>query len=261
QLSDDPELASSQRRRLAIVGTVTAAAIGLAAWWSFFRVHTEPQRVLIAVAIESEQGDPAQWWQDDRGALERAGRLADNLEPVGFAPEIAASLREADDLQIAARELEARWLIRGRVTPTKVIELELAEFRDFILTVELELVDAETGEVLAIPDSPLRVFLWGEDPSDAVALNGRYLADRVTMPLIATLAARQPLREYAGDRSEMTTEQVLLAASLERLFSRADNHARGLELRAGDEARALTREPENRSSLAHERLSNILAEE
>ncbi|MFO7561849.1 MAG: hypothetical protein R6X02_04355 [Enhygromyxa sp.] len=267
RLSEDPELASGQRRRLAIVALVTLAAIGLAAWWTFFRVHTEPQRVLIAIAIEAETEDGAsQWWQGDRGALELNQALADNLaevglEPVPFDDQSTTALREADDLLLAARELEARWLIRGRITTQKVIELELADFSDFVLVLELELVDAETGELFAVPDSPLRVFLWGEYPSDALALNGRYLADRVTMPLIATLAAREPLREYNQDRAEMTTEQAMLAASLERLFLRADSYARGLELRARDEVSALAREPNNHAALAHARLSDILAEE
>lgn len=265
QLSDDPELASGQRRRLAIIALVTAATVGLAAWWSFFRVHTEPQRIVIAIAIATDAGE-VQWWDDDRGASELAEVLAEQLgehglEPVGFDAEVATTLRERDDLLLAARELEARWLIRGRVSTQKQIPLELADFSDYILSVELELVDTETSEVFAVPDAPLRVFLWGSDPSDALALNGRYVAERVTMPLLATLAAREPLREFAGDRRGMTTEKAVLAAALERLFLRADNHTRGLELRAEDQAEALAREGKNHAKLSHTRLSDILAEE
>jgi hypothetical protein len=265
ELSDDPELASGQRRRLTIVALFTATTIGIAAWWSFFRVHTEPQRLVIAIAVETEAGD-AQWWQDDRGASELAEALSEQLgelglEPVGFDDDIASTLRDSDDPILAARELEARWLIRGRVSTHKTIPLELADFADFILMVELELVDTETGEAFAVLDEPLRVFLWGDDPSDALALNGEYVAKRVTMPLLASFAEREPLREYTGDRSKMTTEKAVLAAKLERLFLRADNHARGLELRAEDEAQALAREPKNHAALTSERLSDILAEE
>jgi hypothetical protein len=228
-------------------------------------VHTEPQRFVIAIAVEGPDGE-AQWWQDDRGATELAEQLAEQLgelglEPVGFDAEVADTLRDHDDPLLAAREHEARWLIRGHVRTHKQIPLELADFADFILMVELELVDSESGEFFAVPDTPVRVFLWGDDPSDALALNGRYVAERVTMPLVASLAEREPLREYAGDRSGMTTEKAVLAAKLERLFQRADSHARGLELRAEDEADALAREPKNHAAIASVRVSDILAEE
>ncbi|HVH98672.1 MAG TPA: hypothetical protein VM869_08175 [Enhygromyxa sp.] len=264
QLSEDPELASGQRRRLAIVALVTAATIGLAAWWSFFRVHTEPQRFVIAIAVETADGE-AQWWDDDPGATELAEVLAEQLgehglEPVSFDAEVATTLRESDDPLLAARKLEARWLIRGRVRTHKTIPLELAEYNDFILMVELELVDTETGEAFAVPDAPVRVFLWGDDPSDALALNGRYVAERLTMPLLATFAGREPLREFTGDRKQMTTEKAVLAAALERLFMRADSHARGLELRSKDEAQALAREPKNHAELPTTRISDILGE-
>lgn len=266
RISEDPELVSGQRTRLVLVALLTAAVIGFAAWWSFVRVHTEPQRVLIAIAVETAEGE-RHWWHDDPGARELAEQLAEQLdahglEPVGFEKAHADTLRRHDEeLQIAARQLQARWLIRGRARTHKEIPLELANFSDFILMIELELVDTETGESFAVPNAPVRLFLWGEDPSDAMQLNGRYVAERVTMPLVATLAAREPLREYAGDRSTMTTEQAVLAVKLQRLFSRADNHARGLELRAEDQAKALAREPKNNAALSSARLSDILAEE
>lgn len=264
-ISEDPELASGQRRQLALIVLITVAVITLAAWWSHFRVHTEPQRVLIAVAIATDEGE-VQWWHEDRGALALASALAANLadvglEPVGPEAEVAATLRDAHDLSRAALDLGARWLIRGRISTQKIIELELADFSDFILAVELELVDAETSEVFAIPGSPLRVFLWGEDPSDALALNGRYVAERVTMPLIATLAVRAPLLEYNQDRATMSTEQAMLAASLERLFLRADGYTRALELRTRDEETARARAPKNHSAVGHARISDLLAEE
>jgi hypothetical protein len=266
QLSEDPEHASGQqRRRLLIVALSTTVTLAAAAWWSFFRVHTEPHKFVIAIAIETEAG-AAQWWQDDPGARELAEVLAEQLgehglEPVGFDSEVASTLRESDDVLLAARKLQARWVVRGQVRTQKVIPLELADFRDFILTVDVELVDTETGEAFALPDVPLRVFLWGRDPSDALELNGRYVAERLTLPLVATLGAREPLRAYAGDRRGMTTEQAVLAAALEPLFLRADKHARGLELRARDEAEALAHAPKNHAELTDVRLSDMLAEE
>jgi hypothetical protein len=265
ELSEDPRVAGGQRTRLLIVALSTTMALAATAWWSFFRVHTEPHKLVIAIATETDAG-AMQWWQDDPGARELADVLAEQLgehglEPVGFDREIATTLREADDVLQAARQLDARWVVRGQVSTQKIIPLELADFRDFILTVDVELVDTETGEVFEVPDAPLRVFLWGDDPSDALELNGRYVAERLTMPLVATLAAREPLRVYAGDRRGMTNDNAALAASLERLFLRADNHARGLELRARDEADALAREPKNHAELADARLSDMLAEE
>ncbi len=274
ELSDDPSLASGQARQLAIVALVAATIIGVGAWWSFFRVHTEPDRVLVAIAVESEAG-ARHWWQDDTGVRSGPRALASQLheqldavglEAAGVPDEERDTLRDVsgDDpeaLRAAALELEARWLIRGRVRPDKVIALELAEFSDYVMSVELELVDAETGAVTAIAEAPLRVFLWGDDPGDAVALNARYLAERVTMPLIAALAQQPALREYAGDRSAMTTDQAVLATALEPLFRRADSYAEGLALRERDVAEASEREPQNHAALRSTRLSDILAEE
>lgn len=266
ELSDDPTLLSGQRRRLAIVALVSAALLGVGAWWTFIRVHVEPQRLVIAISV-----DPgSHWWDDDPGARALAGALAGELEqvgldPVGFDPDTATTLREAGDdpeaLAAASRDLQARWLIGGRVSVDKTIRLELVGLSDYVMSVELELVDTKTLEVFEIPDMPMRVFLWGSDPSDAVARNHDYISERVTMGLIATLGARAPLLAYAGDRAAMTSDEAMLAASLEHLFLRADSHAQGLDLREKDRATARENEPKNHASIPQTRISDILAEE
>ncbi len=268
ELVEGEILATHQRRRIAVFASLTATALGIAAWWSLFRVHTEPDRVLIAIAVETESV-PVHWWQDGRGALELAERLDEQLETVGLTPvtfdaEVGEVLRDVgsdDEVLAAARKLEARWVVRGRVRPDKTIALELANFSDYVMSVELELVDSETGEVAKVPDMPLRVFLWGDDPGDAVALNARYLAERVTIPLIATLAAQPPLLEFTGDRTQMSTEDALRASALERLFQRAERLEQGLELRRRDEAKAAKLEPSNHAALPSTRISGVLAEE
>src|SRR5690606_18158726 len=145
ELSEDPAIVSGQRRRLAIVALLSAALLGVVAWWMFVRLHTEPQRIVIAISVD--QG--SHWWNEDRGGRALAGALADELAhvglaPLGFDPEVATTLREAGDdpeaLAAATRDLQARWLIRGRVGVDKTIGLELAEFSDYIMSVELELV-------------------------------------------------------------------------------------------------------------------------
>jgi hypothetical protein len=268
ELSADTDMAASQRWRLLLVGLAGVVVLAGAVWWTLVRVHTEPHRVVIAIGVETEDG-AAQWW-DDPGALALARQLGDQLEllgleTVGFEPKVAEALREAggdlESLTRAARRLEARWIIHGHLRVDKIIELELASFSDYIMSVELELVDSETGESFAVPGTPLRAFLWGEGTSEAVALNAAYLVDRVTMPLVATFGEREPLLAYAGDRTAMTTHEATLAAALDGLFSRAHSYAHGLAQRERERAMALAAEPPNHAKIPSTRISDILAEE
>lgn len=271
ELAEDDEMASTQRKRLTVIGLLTLAALGLAAWLIFVREPTVDHKLAVDIAIDFDDGGEAlHWWDEDPGATALARHLNVELDKVGLEPvpvdEATLSAFEGvgDDEEAAlaaARSVEARWLLRGRVRVDKAIELQLADFSDYITSVELELVDTVTGERFEVPGTPMRAFLWGKDPSAAVALNAEYLADRLAMPVVAAVGPREPLQKYAGDRASMTHDDVMLATALEPLFLRSENYQNGLERRRKDEEEAREREEEDQGRAEHRRIGGVLDEE
>ncbi|MFV8756261.1 hypothetical protein ACNOYE_37420 [Nannocystaceae bacterium ST9] len=270
ELAGDDQAKSSQVVRLVGLGLGAALAIASAGWWIFVRVHTLPQRVVIVTAIDPGDGQPPiPWWDEPRGSEAIAERLAGELEALGLEPvPLDAELREAmagalDEAAFAerARALEARWVVSVVVRVDKTIPLIGADYSDYVTSSEAALIDSETGERWSATEPPLRAFLWGERPSEALALNAEYLADRLIMPIVARLGEREPLRVYADHDAQQTTSDRALANQLAKLFDRADNLAKGLELRERDRSVASKREPENRADVRRTRLGDVLAEE
>lgn len=270
ELAQDERAKSKQIVRLVVLGLSTATAIAGAAWWIFVRVHTEPEKLIVVVALDpADGGPPIPWWEDARGTYELAQRVATQLEELGMQPlalddELGEALAERrDDAGFAetARALEARWVVRVFVRVDKTIPLIGADYADYVLSLDAALIDAETGEVWPIADAPLRAFLWGEQPPDAIELNAQYLADRLALPIVAQLGARPALQHYADPSTLESTQDRTRAQALAPLFARSDDLAKGQALRVRDRETALARESEHRANTTRTRLGDVLAEE
>ena len=272
ELSDDPDLAAGQRRRLAIVGVVAAGIVALTAWASFFRVTTAPTAVLLSVTVRDADGHAGYDLGGDRGAERVRAELAAKLDGVGL--ELVAlddkarapldGVGEAPDdatLREVALAAHARWLIRIELVPAQELASEFGDESSFVFEVGATIVDAESGEAFVLFAEPLRVFAWGEDASRAAAIRAEHLAERVAMPLLATLAEREPLKALTGDRTQMTADEAVRAVAIEPLFTRADAYARGVADRVGDEASTAEREPTEHTAGTHRRLGGVLDEE
>jgi hypothetical protein len=270
EIAGDEQAKSKQVVRLIVLGLSTVIAIAAAGWWVFVRVHTQPQRVLVAVAIDPRDGQPPlPWWEEPRGSIDVATRLIAELEALGLEPiPIDAELADAlaggvDEAAIAeqARIHEARWVVSVVVHVDKTIPLIGTDDSDYVLAVDAAVIDSESGERWAATELPLRAFLWGESPAAALELNAEYLSKRLVLPIAAQLAEREPLLPYADPDTQQTLEEKALARRLAPVFERRDNLNAGLGLRERDRETALEREPENRADVTRTRLGDILAEE
>jgi hypothetical protein len=270
ELAEDERVKGNQVVRLIVIGMSTVMAIAAAAWWSFFRVYTEPQKLVIVVAIDPRDGQPpVPWWDDARGSIRVAEHLEAQFEELGLEPiaidyelanAMAGSLDEAAFAE-RARKLEARWVVSVVVGIDKTIPLIGTETSDYVLGVDAAVIDSETGERWPIDEQPLRAFLWGETPAAAVELNAEYLGHRLTLPIAASLAEREPLAQYVDPDAQKNLEETTRARKLQPLFERRDDRADGLALRERDRQAALEHEPENRADVVRTRLGDILGQE
>ncbi len=269
ELAEDGASIASQRLRLAIISLVTIGLLGFVGWWLFVRVHTEPNRALIVVRLEPSEGTtPLHWWDGQpgpkvvaEGLAEQLGELGIDVVPIDHEhAELLAGTLDPADIQAHARALEARWIVELSVRVDKTIALQGADFSDYVLEIEAAVTDSETGERFAAADMPMRAFLWGETPNEALMLNASYVVQRATMPLVVVLAEREPIAALAEGRSGSNTERAL-AIELEPLFSRSQNLAEGLAKRDKERASAREREPEDRGTADRHLLGDVLAEE
>jgi len=271
-LAEDDEIASSQRKRLVAVVLVAAGGLSLSAWWVFFRVHTEPDRVLVAVRIEDGPDDTDnQWWHGHPAAFAVASHLEVALGDLGLevvepAPEGKRGLAWAQSspqaLIAAARREQARWVIDGRISVQKEIVLPRSDRVDYVMRVEVAVIDAVSGERLEVPHTPFRAFLWGRDVDDAVVVNGEYVASRLTSPTVATIAGQPALDPYReGPDRERTIDENLRADRLAGLFRRQRDQADAIELRARHASEAEKAEPADAGGARRTRIGDVLAEE
>ena len=272
ELAGDDRAKSGQRLRLLLVGIGVVTAAAAIGWWKFARVHTEPQRVVVAVALDLGDGQLLPAWQQAQGSLELATKLSDELEQLGLTSTPidaeAAELARGDMQGFADATLvglaqghEARWVIRVVVRVDKTLPLIGADFSDYVLSVDASVIDSETSERWSATEPALRAFLWGESPAEALTLNAEYLSDRLTMPIVARLGEREPLQAFVDPQAMKGVDDQLLARKLVPLFDRSDNLAQGLAQREHDRALALEREPQNRAQVTRTRLGDVLAEE
>lgn len=270
ELAGDEPAQSKQRLRLIMLSLSTTIAIATAAWLIFLRVHTEPERLVIVVALDPADGEPViPWWEDARGSYELAEQLHAELRELGMQPlalddALGDALGDArDDASFAARAraLEARWVVRVFVRVDKTIPLIGADFRDYVFSLDAALIDSESGEVWPLAAAPLRAFLWGEQPPDAVALNAEYLTKRLLPPIVARLGERPALQHYADAKQLEGTHERSRAQALAPLFARSDDLAKAQAQREHDRTTALAGEPEHRADTKRTRLGDILGEE
>jgi hypothetical protein len=243
--------------------------LGIAAWWVAGRTVIEPDRVLVAVAVGDDEDPAAYWWGGDAGSAAMHGQLSERLEDMGLRPllEDESQLREMlhffagssrGDLIERATQLEIGTIVRGRVELQNVLPLEGADFNDMVLTLHLEVVDVSTGEVHEVPSTPMRLYLWGVDPSQALERNASYVAERVAMPLAETLSSLPGLHFFSELPKNATNVEKLIGKRLAPLHLRANNYRAGLELRQQDIAEAEANEPADASGLERTRLGGIL---
>lgn len=243
--------------------------LGLGAWWIAGRRVIEPDRILVAVAVGDENDPAAYWWGGDAGSAAMHGQLSERLEDMGLRPllEDESQLREMlkffagsgrDELVERATELEIGVIVRGWVELRDVLPLEGADFNDMVLMLHLEVVDVSSGEVHEVPSTPMRLYLWGVDPSQAIERNATYVAERLTMPLAETLSTLPGLRFFAELPENATNAEMLTAKRLAPLHLRANNYRAGLDLRERDIAEAEANEPDDDSGLVRTRLGGIL---
>jgi hypothetical protein len=270
ELAEDEEAMGGQKKRIAIVATTTIALLVTSAWWVFFRVHTEPDHVLVAITVDTGDGSaPRGWWDGDAGSLELAIRMDEELQQLGLIPvptlgddpDALEGAESKDDVLAAAARLNARWVLTGTVRVDHEIPLEGADFQDYVMRVEAQVVDTQTGEAFDAPGLPLRVFLWGESPSAAVSLNGKYIAKRLAMPMADCIGQRDPLERFRGNPADMTYDDQLAATRLEPLFLRVGDYDEGLEQRAKDEEKAVAQEAPDAGDSRRTRMGTALAEE
>lgn len=270
ELAGDEPAKSKQRLRLVLLASSTAIAIAAAAWAIFLRVHTEPEQLVVVVALDpADGGPPIPWWEDARGSYELAEQLADTLRELGMQPlalddELGDALGDArDDAAFAARArvLEARWVVRVFVRVDKTIPLIGADFHDYVLSLDAALIDSESGEAWPLAEAPLRAFLWGETPPDAIALNTEYLTTRLSAPIVARLGERPALQQYADPKALEGTHERARAQALAPLFARSNDLAKAQTQRERDRKTALAGESEHRADTRRTRLGDVLGEE
>jgi hypothetical protein len=272
----DVDMLARQGRSKLLVLFVILAAVGAGVWWFAVRVTTDPMRVLVAVSVTDGE-TTAHWWTGDDAAAAIRSSLTPRLEDMGLDPSIPddAETREAFELSLresgdeaALREAAANagygTIIVGHVSEERRVELEGANFDDYVLSATMEAVDTESGERVVVPDTPLRMFLWGASANAAVGLNDSYVSDRLAAPLADALS-RLPRLAAIGDTESASASNVekLAQIKLQPLFTRATNYREALAAYEKDTATAIAEDDANpvAKGVTRTRLGDVLGEE
>lgn len=271
--SDAPaDMLDAQARAKLLMLVVILISTGVSAWFFTGRIQTDPERVVIAIAIGDEDDSTAHWWGGNAGAAALHGTLSKQLRPLGLTPLVNErnpieqrvnefALLGGDEILERAAELGIGTVIRGEVQVEKVIPLEGAQFSDIVLSLSLSVVDVETGDTQEVPSSPFRLFLWGVDASEAVEKNTEHVGRRIAMPLVEALSKLPRLQQFAQLDASASTMEKLMAARLKALAIRSNNHQASLDMRASDIAQAEENESKNFGGLTRTRLGAMLDEE